>query len=75
MGEFMGNTSKRKLTDKQKETIRAQVLRIRATGKVNMFEFNSVHRMAYENGMYELVCFMADNPSAYSHLIFTGNFE
>lgn len=37
------------------ETIKEQILEIRASGLTNMFDVNMVQRLAYERDFYELV--------------------
>lgn len=52
--------------------VKTQILAIRDTGAVNMFEFHSVQRLAYENEFYELVVFMEDNRKDYFEFILQG---
>ena len=49
-----------------------QIMAIRDTGRVNMFDVPAVQRMAFESGFYELVCFIAEHREAYIHFILTG---
>ena len=51
------------------ETIREQILAIRDTGLTNMFDVNTVQRLAFERDYFELVCFLEDDP------ILTGKTE
>lgn len=49
-----------------------QIMAIRDTGRVNMFDVPAVQRMAFESGFYELVCFIEEHRKAYIHFILTG---
>ena len=42
-----------------------QIMAIRDTGRVNMFDVPAVQRMAFESGFYELVCFIEEHREAY----------
>lgn len=57
------------------EKIRAQILAIRDTGLTNMFDLNMVQRLAYDRGFYELVWFIEEHRSEYTHFILTGEAE
>ena len=54
------------------ETIFTQIMDIRDSGRVNMFDIPSVQRMAFEMGYYELVCFIEEDRAAYVRFILTG---
>ena len=54
------------------ETVFSQIMDIRDSGRVNMFDIPSVQRMAFEMGFYELVCFIEDDRAAYVRFILTG---
>ncbi len=56
------------MTDKVKE----QILEIRDTGLTNMFDVNTVQRLAYERDFYELVAYLEENRKEYVHFILTG---
>lgn len=56
------------MTDKTRE----QILAIRDSGRTNMFDTNTVQRIAYESGYYELVCFIEEHRRGYVHFILTG---
>ncbi len=62
----MGNTL---MTD----TLVGQILEVRASGAVNMFDAAGVQREANDRGLYELVVFIEDHRDAYSRFILTGN--
>ena len=54
------------------DVIFRQIMTIRDTGSVNMFDVPAVQRMAFESGFYELVCFIEEHREAYIHFILTG---
>ena len=54
------------------DTIREQILAIRAEGVTNMFDTHTVQRIAFEKGFYELVDFIETDRSAYARFILTG---
>ena len=54
------------------ETVFSQIMDIRDSGRVNMFDVPRVQRMAFEMGFYELVCFIEDDRAAYIRFILTG---
>ena len=54
------------------EKIFSQIMHIRDSGRVNMFDVPSVQRMAFEMEFYELICFIEENRAAYVRFILTG---
>ena len=54
------------------EKVVSQIMDIRNSGRVNMFDVPSVQRMAFEMGFYELVCFIEEDRAAYVRFILTG---
>ncbi|MBE6092505.1 MAG: DUF5049 domain-containing protein [Selenomonas ruminantium] len=54
------------------DTIQEQILAIRATGLTNMFDVNTVQRLAFERDFYELVCYIEDDRAGYVRFILTG---
>ena len=54
------------------DVIFRQIMTIRDTGSVNMFDVPAVQRMAFESGFYELVCFIEEDRAAYIRFILTG---
>lgn len=54
------------------DAVREQILAIRDSGRTNMFDTNMVQRLAYENGYYELVCYIEEHRREYAHFIMTG---
>lgn len=57
------------------ETVREQILAVRANGGANMLDINAVQRIAHDMDFYELVCFIEDDRKAYVNFIFTGETE
>lgn len=57
------------------DQIKEQILAIRDTGLTNMFDVNTVQRLAYECEYYELVLYLEDHRKEYIHLILTGETE
>ena len=57
------------------DTIRDQILAIRGTGFTNMFDIPMVQRLAYEQGYFELVCYLEEHRREYAHFIMTGEAE
>lgn len=57
------------------EEIRKQIMAIRDTGLTNMFDLNTVQRLAYEREFYELVMFIEDHKPQYVKFILTGEEE
>ena len=49
-----------------------QLLEIRDSGATNMFDFNTVQRLAYEQDFYELVNWMEEHKNEYAKLILYG---
>ena len=54
------------------ETVFSQIMDIRDSGRVNMFDVPSVQRIAFEMGFYELVCFIEEDRAIYVRFILTG---
>ena len=54
------------------ETIKEQILEIRASGLTNMFDVNMVQRLAYERDFYELVNYLEEDRKEYVQFILTG---
>ncbi len=54
------------------EEIKKQILAVRDTGLVNMFDVKGVQRIAFDNDYYELVCYLEEHPKEYAHFIMTG---
>lgn len=56
------------MTDKIKE----QILAIRNTGRINMLDIVMVQRFAYELEYYQLVEYLIEHKTEYTHFILTG---
>ena len=58
------------MTDK----IIEEILKVRDTGRTNMFDIYGVQRVAYEKELFDLVIYLEDkdNWGEYTHFIITG---
>ena len=56
------------MTDK----IKSSILKVRETGKTNMFDINTVKKIAYEIELYELVNYLEENKEEYSNFSLKG---
>lgn len=54
------------------ERIFTQIMDIRDSGRVNMFDIPAVQRMAFTMEFYELICFIERDRAAYVRFILTG---
>lgn len=54
------------------EKIKKQILAIRDTGRTNMFDIIMVQRIAYELEYHELVNYLIEHKTEYTHFILTG---
>lgn len=54
------------------KTVKSQILAIRATGKVNMFDVKAVQLIADRKGFYELVIYLEEHRKEYASFILTG---
>ena len=54
------------------KTIFSQIMDIRDSGRVNMFDIPAVQRMAFTMEFYELICFIERDRAAYVRFILTG---
>ena len=54
------------------ETVFTQIMDIRDSGRVNMFDIPAVQRIAFKVGFYELVCFIEEDRATYVRFILTG---
>lgn len=57
------------------EKIIEQIEAIRKTGKTNMFDVNTVQRMAFDQEFFELVVFIEDDRERYVNFILHGDKE
>lgn len=53
-------------------TVKQQILAIRATGETNTFDVNQVQHIANREGYYELVVYLEDHRKEYANFILTG---
>ena len=54
------------------EKIKEQILAVRDTGLTNMFDVNTVQRIANDRGFFELVVYLEEHRREYAHFILTG---
>ena len=54
------------------DKVREQILAVRDTGLTNMFDVNTVQRIAFDAGYYELVNYLEEHRKEYVHFILTG---
>ncbi len=52
--------------------VREQIFVIRNTGLTNMFDVNTVQRMAHEMNFFELAVFLEEHKDQYVRFILTG---
>lgn len=55
------------------DTIRKQILAVRATGEANMLDISLVQLIANCMGFYELVIYLEEHRQAYANFILTGS--
>jgi hypothetical protein len=55
------------------ETIRKQILAVRATGETNMLDTRMVQVIANRMGFYELVVYLEEHRKEYANFILTGS--
>ncbi len=54
------------------ETVREQIMAVRATGETNMLDARMVQVIANRMGFYELVIYIEEHKKEYASFIFTG---
>lgn len=54
------------------EKVKEQIMAVRKTGLVNMFDLIAVQRLAYEREYFELVMFIEECKDKYVRFIMTG---
>lgn len=59
----------------RRDLIRQQVLQIRNTGEVNMFDIENVKRLAYYYNCHDLIDYLTTERASYVNLILTGKFN
>ena len=57
------------------DEIREQIMAIRDSGLTNMFDLNTVQRLAYERDFFDLVMFIEEHKPGYVKFILTGEEE
>ena len=48
------------------------ILKVKDSGRTNMFDTRAVQYIANEMGLYELVLYIEDHPKEYARFILTG---
>lgn len=66
------NTKNKKGGVGMETTVKEQILAIRDTGEVNMFDIRGVQRIANREGFYELATYLEEHRSEYTCFILTG---
>ena len=54
------------------DKVKEQILAVRDTGLTNMFDTNTVQRIAHEMNFFELVLFLEEHKDKYVRFILTG---
>lgn len=54
------------------DKVKEQILAVRDTGLTNMFDTNTVQRIAHEMAFFELVLFLEEHKNKYVRFILTG---
>ena len=72
LGVAYGEDQCRVLVGEFTNTVREQILAVRATGETNMFDVPMVQQIANRMGFYDLVLFLIDHRKEYAHFIITG---
>lgn len=57
------------------ETVKKQILAVRATGETNMFDVKTVQVITNRKGFYELMVYLEDHRKEYANFILTGKAE
>ena len=57
------------------DEIREQIMAIRDSGLTNMFDLNTVQRLANERDYFDLVLYIEDHKAQYVKFILTGQDE
>ncbi len=55
--------------------VREQIMAIRDSGITNMFDLNTVQRLAYERDFHDLVMYIEEHKAEYVKFIMTGQEE
>ena len=55
------------------DTIRKQIMAVRATGETNMLDTRMVQVIANRMGFYELVIYLEEHRTEYANFILTGS--
>ncbi len=55
------------------DTVRKQIMAVRATGETNMLDTQRVQVIANRMGFYELVIYLEEHRTEYANFILTGS--
>ncbi len=64
---------KRNDCNNSRELVKEQILAIRDSGRINMFDSRAVQRLAHKRNFFELVCFIEKQPDQYFKFIMSGD--
>ena len=59
--------------DDIREVLKEQILAIRNSGQINMFDYSAVARLALKKNFFELLCFVSWNLDQYLDFIASGD--
>lgn len=60
-------------TNNNRNVVKEQILAIRDSGQINMFDCRAVRDLAQEWHFHELVCFIKEQPGRYFKFIMIGD--
>jgi len=72
LGAAYGEDHIKLVPEPMADVVREQILAIRASGETNMFDTQTVQRLAMERGFYDLADYIEADVKAYAHFILTG---
>jgi len=72
LGAAYGEDHIKLVPEPMPDAIREQILAIRASGETNMFDAQTVQRLAMERGFYDLADYIEADVKAYAHFVLTG---
>ena len=73
LGVCYGEDEVKSLVPDFTKKVRDGILKVRDTGKTNMFDATAVQRIAYEMELFETVTFIEDHPKEYGRFILDGH--
>lgn len=72
LGAAYGEDHIKVVPEPMSDAVREQILAIRASGETNMFDAQTVRRLALERGFCDLADYIEADVKAYAHFILTG---